>query len=136
MRTGFRRRRQPRPRRRKAWILVCLGKGGKFMIKLCETVTIFKTNLYHLLCLSFVSLLSPLWRVFLFLFSLFYFSFILIFSFSCFLYIDLIIIIIHELTSYLFICMNSVKFGLRDWRPWIISITCRTRSALLNRGML
>ena len=54
------------------------------MIKLCETVTIFKTNLYHLLCLSFVSLLSPLWRVFLFLFSLFYFSFILIFSFSCF----------------------------------------------------
>ena len=73
MRTGFRRRRQPRPRRRKAWIRVCLGKGGKFMIKLCETVTIFKTNLYHLLCLSSVSLLSPLSRVFLFLFSLFIF---------------------------------------------------------------
>ena len=57
---------------------------------------------------------------------------------SYFLYIDLIIIIIirPELTSYLFICMNSVKFGLRDWRPWFISITCRTWSALLNRGML
>lgn len=56
-----------------------------FKGEVCLRLGPSKTNLYHLLRLSFVSLLSPLFRgFFFFFFPFFYFSFILFFSFSCF----------------------------------------------------
>jgi len=110
-----------------------------WLVKL-EICRSYKKSSYVLSFFSLNANSADFFLVFLFLFFFlgffFFFFFFFFFSGLSVYWYFYVTIIKNGLPSYLFIWVISVKFEWRDWRPWIISIICRTRNVLLNRGML